>query len=102
MDDLALFADSASRLEEARGKIQEWLWEHRHLHLKQPNASVRRTTAAFTYLGYRVTRAGIRPTSNFLQRMQARVMELVLLGDMDKLERSVASCRGLLTFPTGL
>jgi len=102
MDDLALFADSASRLEEARGQIQEWLREHRHLRLKRPNAAVRRTTAPFTYLGYRVTQAGIRPTSKFLQRMQARVMELVLQGDIDKLERSVASCRGLLTFPTGL
>jgi RNA-directed DNA polymerase len=98
MDDLALFSDSRAALEEARGEIGAWLGRERRLRLKHPQARVRSTRGRFTYLGYRVARAGVEPTREALRRMQRRVSELVLRGDAVSVRRSLASYRGVLTF----
>ncbi|MCP3961546.1 MAG: hypothetical protein GY719_27205 [bacterium] len=54
------------------------------------------TRGGFIYLGHRVTRAGARATDDILRRMQGRVTEVVLRGDVERIERSVASYRGLI------
>lgn len=76
----------------------DWLWENRRLRLKRPNASPKRSNGSFDYLGYRVSKSGIRPTQEALRRMQQRVVEVVLSGDRLKLERSIASYQGALDF----
>ena len=98
MDDLALFSDSRSELVEARLAAGEWLAAERRLRFKRPNARPRATRGRFTYLGYRVSRAGVRPTDAMLQRMRQRMAALLLTGDVEKIERSVASYRGVVGF----
>lgn len=96
MDDMALFSDSRGQLEQAREEIGDWLWSERRLRLKRPLAAARSTKGCFTYLGYRVSRAGVRPGAEMLERVQTRVADLVLHGDAQKIERSLASYRGIL------
>lgn len=96
MDDITLFCDSRAALLEARDEMAEWLLRERRLHLKQPNAIPRPTNGRFTYLGYRVSRSGAQPTREMTRRMQRRVSELVLRGENDAIERSIASYGGLL------
>jgi hypothetical protein len=96
MDDMALFSPSRWVLEEAREHLAEWLWNERRLRFKHPHVSPKSTKACFTYLGYRVSRAGIEPHAAMLRRMQRRVTERVLHGDTEAVERSIASYRGLL------
>ncbi len=98
MDDLTFFGDSAAVLERARDAAVRWLWDERRLRLKVPGAEPRSSKGSFTYLGYRVSRAGVRPTREVLRRMQRRVAEVVLLGDRQRVERSVASYLGVLDF----
>jgi len=98
MDDLTLVADSRSQLVEAREAVAEWLWAERRLRLKVPDRAPRSAQGHFDYLGYRVSRAGIRPRRELLRRMQARVSELVLRGPTEKVERSAASYRGVVGF----
>jgi len=98
LDDLALLAGSRHRLLEARDAVAEWLAAERHLRLKQPAAQPRASTERFRYLGYRVSRAGARPTRQLLDRMQRRTAELMLHGDAEEIERSVASYRGVWSF----
>jgi len=101
MDDLALFADSAPSLEKARDAAREWLWKERHLNLKNPAARPRSTQRIFTYLGYRVSRAGAWPTLAIFRRMQRRLTGVMLRGKTQTLERSIASYRGILEFGSG-
>lgn len=96
MDDLSLFGDSRAQLEEARAAASEWLWRERRLRLKHPKAAVRETAAWHTYLGHRVSRAGIEPSRQMLRKMQQRVGAHVLTGDVAKVERSMASYLGIL------
>ncbi len=98
MDDLALFADSAAQLVEAHEAAAEWLWQKRRLRLKKPGAAPRPTKLPCTYLGYRVSRSGPRPTREVFRRMQRRVSNAVLRGSAERIERSVASYRGIVTF----
>ncbi len=98
MDDLALFGNSRQMLKLAREEVALWLAAKRHLALKHPDASVRSTNQRFRYLGYRVSRPGIDPTSEVLIRMRRRLRSLVLAGQADKLYRSLASYKGLLGF----
>jgi hypothetical protein len=96
MDDLALFAASRGELNRARERVARWLWAQRRLRLKHPGAAPRATGGRFTYLGQRVSRAGIAPPRDALARMGTRAAELVRLGDGEKLERSLASSRGVI------
>ncbi len=95
---MSLFHDSRAALEEARDAIAEWLWGERRLRLKRPGAEPRRTRGRFTSLGYRVSRGGIRPTRALVERMERRIRELVLRGDVERIERSLASYQGIVTF----
>lgn len=98
MDDLTLFADSRSFLVEAREAVGEWLERERRLALKDPRAEPRSTAGRLTYLGHRVSRAGVAPTREGLRRMEERLRELVLRGDGERLERSLAAFRGVMGF----
>ncbi len=98
MDDTALFSDSRAQLVEARGAAKQWLASERRLRLKRPDAAPRSSHGRFNYLGYRVSRAGIRPAPAMLDKMRRRITELVLEGDAETIERSVASYRGVVRF----
>ena len=98
MDDAALFADSRAELTEAREEARRWLACKRRLQLKHPGAQPKSTVGRFTYLGYRVSRSGIRPAKAMLVRLRQRIAELVLAGDLERIERSVASYRGVVRF----
>jgi hypothetical protein len=101
MDDLTLFSDSATELRRARAAVGEWLERERRLRLKEPRAAVRPTRGRFRYLGYRVSRGGIEPTPEALARMRRRIAEVVVEGDRERVERSVASYLGMLRLPGG-
>lgn len=96
MDDFVLMTDSAAQLEEARLAIAAWLAQHRRLQLKDPHAPVRPCDATLTYLGQRVSRRGVAPKRAAWRRFTRRVADLVLRGDVEAVERSVASFRGVL------
>ena len=96
MDDFVLMDRDAAILERARESIAAWLWRERRLVLKNPEAPVRASTATVTYLGHRVNRAGVRPRRETVRRFEHRLTELVLRGDIETVERSVASYRGVL------
>jgi len=96
MDDMVLLGDDAGQLAAARDELGRWLWEHRRLRLKRPDAPVLPTSAAVTYLGHRVTRAGTTPTRKALRRMQQRIGERVLRGTAEEVERTLAAYRGVL------
>ena len=97
MDDFTLLAESRELLLEAREAVREWLWNERRLELKAPHAQPRPTEGCFTYLGYRVSRTGVKPSHGMLRRMRQKLGLAVLRGGVD-LMRSVDSYRGLLTF----
>lgn len=98
MDDFTLFGNSRAALETARETIAEWLGRERHLRLKHPRAPVRSTKGRFTYLGYRVSRAGVGPSNQMLRRLEHRVTEQLLHGDAESLESCLASYRGVVAF----
>lgn len=98
MDDITLFADDRGRLEEAREACRVWLWAERRLHLKDPLAPVRSTRVPVTYLGWRVGRAGLEPSPSVLERAAARTARRVRAGDVEGVERSLASLAGILRF----
>jgi hypothetical protein len=59
MDDFVLFGDDPDRLEAIRGRVSQWLGQERRLRLKDPDAPVRSTRERSTFLGFRVSRAGV-------------------------------------------
>jgi RNA-directed DNA polymerase len=96
MDDFVVMHDDAGRLGEIRQAIAGWLATERRLTLKDPQARVQRCDGEVLYLGHRLSRAGIRPRGEALRRFTRRVSELVVGGDAEQIERSVASYRGVL------
>ncbi len=99
MDDMTLFDRSRRRLEEAREQAAEWLWDERRLRLKKPHAAVRSTARRHLYLGHLVNRRGVEPAPAARRRARQRLGELLAQGDLERLERSLASYRGLLLGP---
>lgn len=59
MDDLVLFGDDRAELIAAHAAIAGWLAEHRRLTLNPGH--VVETSEPCTFLGYRVSRAGLAP-----------------------------------------
>lgn len=94
MDDFTLFADDPEQLEDARGIITEWLAEERGLTLNPKHGAVQSTRRGCVFLGYRVTRAGLRPGPKMRRRMPRRLAEAAKHGP-DALARTVAAYRGL-------
>lgn len=71
MDDLVLFSDSTDGLEVCRADIAEW--RERGLRLKDPAARVLPNTQPATFLGFRVSRAGVFPGPKMKPRLQVRL-----------------------------
>lgn len=67
-DDLALFADDRDALVAAREAIGAWLAAERGLALNAKRGQVDPTTRPCTFLGYRISRAGLRPARATLKR----------------------------------
>jgi hypothetical protein len=87
---------------EVRSAVAEWLFRERRLELKHPYTAVRDTGGSVTYLGYRVSRAGALPGRKMLDRMQRRIAELLVTGDVEAIEHSIASYRGVWLFVNNL
>jgi len=69
----------------------------RRLELNPKSWHVSPTSQPATFLGYRVSRAGILPGKKLRRRMKIRLRELCRQSD-DKLLRSLHSYRGWMTF----
>ncbi len=63
--------------------------------LKHPHAAPRRTDRSVIHLGRRVSRAGLSPTPQNLQRMRERIGERLRTGDDRGIRQSIASYGGL-------
>ena len=98
MDDLALFAGSKQSLLDARSAIGDWLHAQRGLSLNPKRLAVEPTRTAATFVGYRISRAGIAPGRKLRRNFRRR---LRVAGDRgeESLIRSIRSYRGLLVFP---
>jgi RNA-directed DNA polymerase len=98
MDDFALFDDDPARLAAARAAIGDWLAAERGLALKPRGDQVRPRREPATFLGYRISSAGITPGRKLRRRFRARVQLAARQGPA-ALERCLLSYRGLLRFP---
>jgi RNA-directed DNA polymerase len=97
MDDLALFADDPPRLANAALCVGSWLQRERGLALNPKRGGIRSTAAPSTFLGYRVSRAGILPGPKLKRRMRQRLAVAAQRGPT-ALIRSLRSYSGLLSF----
>jgi hypothetical protein len=95
MDDLVLFGDDPLFLADAREAIRSWLQAERRLELKRRRDGVQPTAQPASYLGFRVSRAGVLPGPKAKRRMRQRLADADAMG-VDRLERSLGSYRGLL------
>lgn len=97
MDDLVLFADDARDLRSWRGALRDWLADQRLLTLNLRKGHVRPTKLTHTYLGYRVSRAGIDVGPKAVRRFRRRLRSLAS-GDPERLRRFLAAWRGAAGF----
>jgi len=95
MDDFTLFADDARQLEEAREAIAQWLLAERKLALKRTHDQVHATAEPSTFLGYRVSRAGLLPGPKAKLRLRQRLRQADVLGP-ERLARGLQAYRGIL------
>lgn len=101
-DDLVLFADRRDALREWRARVGAWLWEHRGLRLKHPDAPVLSCHAPLDLLGFRIDRAGVRPRARLLRGLRKRVRALVRgKAPRAAVARTLASYAGLAMFGAG-
>lgn len=73
MDDFALFEADRRRLIEDRRRISGWLEESLHLRLKESATQISRTDHGWPFLGFRVTRTGLRLRRGTWKRFRAGV-----------------------------
>jgi hypothetical protein len=95
MDDLVLFGDDPAYLEDAREAIRSWLREQRRLELKSRRDGVQPTAQPSTYLGFRVSRAGVLPGPKAKRRLRQRLAAADSMQG-ETLQRCLTSYRGLL------
>ncbi len=95
MDDFTLFGDDRAALEEARETIREWLRSERRLELNPHRQAVQPTAQPSTYLGFRVSQAGLLPGPKAKRRLRQRLHNADTLGP-DRLARSLRAYRGVL------
>ena len=93
MDDITLFHDDPQVLEEARDAIETWLAQERGLALSL--AALRSTREASTYLGFRVSRAGLAPGPKAKRRLKQRLRGAGLVAPVC-LTRGLQAYRGVL------
>jgi len=95
MDDLVLFGDDRAALGAAHVAIAAWLATHRRLALNPGH--VVETGAPCTFLGYRVSRAGLSPGKKLRRRLPERVRRAAGRGTL-ALARTLQSYRALVAF----
>jgi RNA-directed DNA polymerase len=95
MDDIVLFSDDSPSLQQARESIRSWLREERRLDLKARRDGVQPTTQPSTYLGFRVSRAGVLPGPKAKMRLKQRLAAADSMKG-ETLQRCLTSYRGLL------
>lgn len=95
MDDMSLFADDRDRLEECRAAIEVWLLEQRGLTLNRKRWHVIPAGQPSTYLGYRISRAGLGPGRKVRRRMRDKVRVAGARGP-DSLRETLQSYRALV------
>jgi hypothetical protein len=93
MDDITLFHDDPAVLESARNEIEAWLAQERGLTLSI--ATVRPTRDPSTYLGFRVSRAGLAPGPKAKRRLKQRLSRAGLTAPA-QLARGLQAYRGVL------
>lgn len=98
MDDFVLFAREPARLAVARSAIGDWLAAERGLALKAKGDQIRPAHEPATFLGFRISRAGVAPSRKLRRRFAARVRAAADEGEA-ALTRCLVSYRGLLLFP---
>jgi RNA-directed DNA polymerase len=95
MDDMTLFADDAAELAAAGAAIAAWLHEQRRLALSTRPGAVVPAAAPSTYLGYRVSRAGLAPGRTLRRRMRGKLRAASRRGPCP-LRQSLASYHALI------
>jgi hypothetical protein len=95
MDDFVLFSDDAAFLENAREAIRDWLRQERHLELKARRDGVQPAAQPGTWLGFRVSRAGVLPGPKAKRRIKQRLATADAMSG-ESLERCLTAYRGLL------
>jgi hypothetical protein len=98
MDDITLFADDAATLRSAREAVRAWLLDERRLELKDPGAEPMRADRRFGYLGYEVTRAGLRLGHKARARLRQGLAAATATG---RLRAMLASYRAAWMFGSG-
>lgn len=98
MDDFVLFSNDREQLVSARETIADWLREERQLKLNKKRLAVVPTTDSGVFVGYRISRSGISPSSKLRRRFKQRIRTAVRKGD-EALIRTIRSYKGLLLFP---
>lgn len=96
-NDFTLFAEDKSRLREARAAIAAWLAERRKLSLNPKRLHLRPAKEPSTFLGYKVTRAGLAPGEKMERRLRINVRRAAGEGPA-ALARTVRSYRALVGF----
>lgn len=95
MDDFSLFHDQRSVLEAACDSIQTWLKTERQLTLKGHQQIIKSTREASTFLGFRVSPAGISPGPKSKRRLKQRLRHQDAL-TADQLMRSLQAYKGIM------
>lgn len=94
MDDFTLFHDDWRVLEKVHSDIMNWLSEQRHLELNSRYHRVQPTAQPSTYLGFRVSRAGLAMGPKAKRRLKQRLRNAHALNP-EALTRSLQALRGL-------
>ncbi|MEO7329954.1 MAG: reverse transcriptase domain-containing protein [Minicystis sp.] len=97
MDDFVLFHDDEGVLRAAKESVAQWLQENRRLELSPKRGRLLGRDQPSTFLGYRVSRAGLGPSRKLRSRMAESLRAAGEKGPL-ALERCVRAYRGLLTF----
>lgn len=97
MDDAVLFADERAQLEDARAAIEAWLDTERRLALNPGRGHVVPAAEPSTYLGHRVSRAGLSPGRKVRRRLRDNVRAAAGRGP-ESLYQSLVSYRSIVSF----
>lgn len=93
MDDICLFGNDRGKLEDQRERLRAWLWRQRRLMLRRGRDAAIVNTQPATYLGYRISRAGVLPGPKAKRRLKQMLRDE---HDPNALTRRLAAFRGHL------
>ena len=99
VDDFFLFGNRRADLRRWRGQVAEWLFDHRGLRLKHPEARILSCRGTLNALGYRIRREDVEALPRAARRFQrtlARALDPFGRPPRLDLDRSIASSVGVL------